>query len=132
MRILIVEDEDNSRAAMEMYLGATVDDVRSTGTGDEAIDTVASGDFRPDILICDWMLRGNHDGVDVARHVLGACPDVILIFITGQSVEELQRAAADLPVCRFLTKPFGLGSLDDVMQVCLEEHRRRKPASTAH
>ena len=132
MKILLVEDEHHSQQAMSALLQGLGYEVRAADSG-EAASALLSQAFRPDLLVSDWMLRGVEDGIDVARKALGVNPQLGLVFITGQSVEDLKKAAADLPPAGFLTKPFGFGELAQAIQEAAGSARRhpKSPSLTA-
>ncbi|MBA3563651.1 MAG: response regulator [Gammaproteobacteria bacterium] len=112
-RILVVEDEKNSRAAMADFLSECGFEVETASSGDCAVEIGES--FAPQILICDWMLEGDRDGVSVARQLNEKLPDLVVVFVTGLPVEDLRRQSASLPVHRYLAKPFGLFELNRVI-----------------
>lgn len=112
-RILVVEDETNSRAAMADFLSDNGFEVETASTGDRAVEIGKR--FLPQILICDWMLEGSRDGVSVARHLNASLPDLVIVFVTGHPIDNLLRESASLPVHSFLAKPFGLFELNRVL-----------------
>ncbi|MGH8495604.1 MAG: response regulator [Gammaproteobacteria bacterium] len=112
-RILIVEDENNSRAAMSDFLTACGFEVATASSGRRALEIGKR--FSPHILICDWMLGGDRDGVSVARKLSESLPELAVVFVTGFPVEDLRRESAHLPVHRYLAKPFGLFELNRVI-----------------
>lgn len=117
-KILVVENDECSRTGIAAFFEAYGFDVRSTGSADQAI---AMGRFFvPDILISDWMLGGDCDGVDVARALVHAsCPQLAIIFITGHPTDQLRSEAFGLPVHRFMRKPLGLFDLRTAVDLIL-------------
>ena len=113
-RILVVEDETNSRAAMADFLCESGFEVETAASGDCAVEIGER--FRPQILICDWMLEGDRDGVSVARHLNRALPDLVIVFVTGYPLDSLLKESEALPVHSYLAKPFGLVELSRVLE----------------
>ncbi len=70
-------------------------------------------EFVPDILIVDWMLRDEMDGVQVAQNVRSLNPNLKTIFITGYRTSRLENQIREVPFAQFLSKPF---SLDDFLE----------------
>ncbi len=105
MKILIIEDEHAARSAMEQYLRISGFEVAAVATPEAALSTAA--EFNADVLVLDWELGSETDGVDVARELQhDGSPE--LIFITGQSLAELQRESDDLEVRAYFQKPVSL------------------------
>lgn len=104
-RILLVEDREETAETMRLLIGLEGHQVRSVGTGEEAVDAVR--DFRPDMVFSDLGLPGDMNGYDVAR-ALRSTPDlppVHLVALTGYGQESDQDRAFDAGFDGFLTKP---------------------------
>lgn len=112
-KILIVEDEENARTAMVTYLCCCGFEVEATGSGWEAINLGRS--FVPDVLVCDWMLEDDYDGVGVARALYQVNKSLHVIFISGFPLEQLRAQCRQLPVDELLSKPFSLTELGRVV-----------------
>ena len=108
LSILIVEDEAAARIATRRFLQYRGFRVDAAGTAVEAIEKARR--LHPDVLICDWKLDGQHDGIDVAR-LLQQEQDVDVIFVTAYALNELRRNAPDLRTVGCLRKPISLGTL---------------------
>jgi DNA-binding NtrC family response regulator len=80
-RILVVEDEKVFADILEIVLSHGGYDVRIALGVDEAIAQAA--EYRPDVLITDWVLRDKRDGGFVAEAIRSHCPHVKTIVITG-------------------------------------------------
>lgn len=107
-RVLIVEDDPDAREALEELLANRGFETASAGDAEAAISTAV--DFRPDVLLCDWRLPGERDGISVAR-ALQTERDIPVIFYTAHSVAELRAHTRDLPVLAYLPKPIDVGRL---------------------
>lgn len=108
MKILLVEDEILARTATEKFLQRAGYDVVSAANPDDAYRKASQCD--PEILICDWELKAEQDGVDVARE-LQRRSGVPVIFVTGQNLRELRAASVDLHVLGYFQKPVSLQRL---------------------
>ncbi len=112
-RILIVEDDPASREVLADWLAGHGHAVRAAGTASEALD--AARDFHPDVLLSDWDLGGERNGVDVAR-TLQSEHDLNVIFISGNPLHLLRQASRDLRVIRYLRKPVSLERLNRLIE----------------
>lgn len=109
-KLLLVDDENNSRLAIEEYLGARGFEVVSATDGEAA---VALGlEAAPDVLVCDWLLPGEVGGREVARVLLDAFPALTVLIITGLPVAQVEQEAGDLPLAGVLAKPVSLAAIE--------------------
>ena len=115
IRILLVEDNDVFREALELLLGmrADIEVVGSIGDGAAAAD--ACRKFKPDVVIMDYRLPGL-DGVQATTAVREACPDVGVVALTASAndreIEALYAAGAS--AC--LTKDRELDEIVDAIK----------------
>jgi DNA-binding NarL/FixJ family response regulator len=89
IRILLVEDNDVFREALELLLGLRTDVVvvGSVGDGTEAVS--AAIQHRPDVVLMDYRMPGL-DGVQATRAVRDACPGTAVVVLTASAnVREL-------------------------------------------
>lgn len=107
-KVLIVEDDEICAAILTRFLAREGHDVRSAHAA-QAVEVGLA--FQPDLLVADWLLNDREDGIDVARHLFAAQPDLRVIFITGLPVERLKQQLGDLPVADVLEKPLAMQDL---------------------
>ena len=97
IRILLVEDNEVFREALELLLGLRTDIevVASVGDGTEAVPACVQHD--PDVVVMDFRLPGI-DGVQATAALRRACPEASVICLTGaadeREVEALYEAGA--------------------------------------
>lgn len=106
--ILIVEDDALIAFDNEYLLGEKGFNVIATvDTAEEALRLIAEGGI--DLVVCDVDLRGQGDGIDVARSAFQA--SIPLLFVTGQCPAEARGFASGC-----LAKPYSsrdlLGSIE--------------------
>lgn len=109
MRILIAEDEPGAAAAMAWYLELQGHTVRTARDGRTAL--AAAERLAPQVLIADWRLEQDMDGVALARELRRRRPGVRTILVSAYPRSALERAAADLPGATILSKPLKLAEL---------------------
>lgn len=80
--ILLIEDEASVRESLAAVLGAEGHRVTAAANGRAALDLLAKDRLRPDLVICDYNLPGDLNGVQIAtalRSALGwQIPAIIL------------------------------------------------------
>jgi two-component system, OmpR family, KDP operon response regulator KdpE len=106
-RILVVDDEEQIRRALQRALVARGYDVQVAVDGQDALSTY--GEFQPDLLVLDLNLPGL-DGIEVTRRVRSWSPVPILVLSVRED-EADKVAALDLGADDYLTKPFGVPEL---------------------
>jgi len=97
IRIVLVEDNEVFREALELLLDlrSDIEVVASVGDGTEAVPACIAYD--PDLVLMDFRLPGI-DGVQATAAVRDACPAVTVVCLTasasGREVEALYEAGA--------------------------------------
>jgi PAS domain S-box-containing protein len=109
-RVLVVEDEDDSRDALKLLLETEGHEVALTADGAHAIEEVAR--FRPDFALVDVGLPGM-DGYEVARRVreLPEGKSLKLIALTGFGGDKYRRRAKEAGFDMHVVKPISYEEL---------------------
>lgn len=118
--ILIVEDEALIASDLQMRLenmGYSV--VGVAATGKEALKLIA--EKRPDLVLMDIVLRGEMDGVDVARRVKELRVPVVLLtaYSDPETIGRARRAGA----YGYLLKPYDYRTLRVTIETALKRYR---------
>jgi DNA-binding response OmpR family regulator len=112
-RVLIVEDESD---ALEMLQGWTTKHgwvVRTARSGRDAVEVGKT--FQPDVLITDYFLQGELNGVDVIERLRAADAKVRCILVTGLLQSALLEGVRRIHGVPILTKPFDFRRLDELI-----------------
>ena len=97
IRLVLVEDNQVFREALELLLGlqSDIEVVASVGEGSSAADAVRA--HQPDVVLMDYRLPGL-DGVQATRAVREASPEVAVVCLTASAnlreVDALYEAGA--------------------------------------
>jgi DNA-binding NarL/FixJ family response regulator len=97
IRVLLVEDHDVFRQALELLLGMqqNIDVVGTVSEGTAAVE--ACRELRPHVCVMDFRLPGM-DGVEATAAVHAACPDTAVVGLTASAgsreVDALMAAGA--------------------------------------
>ncbi|MFN8391765.1 MAG: response regulator [Bdellovibrionota bacterium] len=117
-RILVVDDEPEFRELLRELLE------RSGYETAQAADSVTAcsiaADFRPDLLIVDWVVKGAHAGVEIVKMISEVNPSTKTIVISGLSKEAICEQAAGLGIFAVLEKPFESAELKATVQAALK------------
>jgi PAS domain S-box-containing protein len=116
LRVLVVDDNQDSRESLAMLLGFWGHDVLSASDGTEAIDVARQQ--RPDVVLLDIGLPGI-DGYEVARRMLEQAGKrrPALVAMTGYGQAEDRRRAREAGFALHLVKPVEPDALQRALAV---------------
>lgn len=87
--VLVIDDEAAVREAMDALLTGWGYSVLTVASGDEALTKLAQSNARARLIICDYRLRGEENGISVIRLLQAQCKQPIpAVLITGDTAEE--------------------------------------------
>lgn len=120
-RVLLVDDDDGSRAAMALGLRRIGLDVVEVDCGEAALRYLDSGE-EPEVLLTDVRMPGI-DGYEVARRARETHAEMAILMVTAfgdvdGAVRALQGGADD-----YLTKPVNLLELRRRVELLLDRRR---------
>lgn len=105
MKILIAEDDANTRQALHEVMDREGFEVVEAANGREALDLFQSA--RPDIICLDVMMPGM-DGYEVCRRIRQVDEKVPVLFLTAKAEEIEKVLGLELGADDYMTKPFGV------------------------
>ena len=118
IRILIVEDDELIRALLDVIisdLGHTI-----VASVDNAVDAlVAYSVHNPHVVISDIEIKGNVDGIELAKKLLQIRKCQIL-FLTGNTNDETFNKAKKLAPLAFIAKPIVRVELERSIDLAVE------------
>jgi len=120
VRIVLVEDSEAFREALELLLGLRpdVEIVASVGDGGEAVAAALA--HEPDVVLMDYRLPGL-DGVQATAAVVEAVPGLAVVALTASANERERAALLDAGARACLTKD---RELDEIVDAILEAAAR--------
>src|SRR5438132_1362148 len=126
--ILVVDDDKNTRDYLATFLTRSGFAVDCLGSGDDAIERLASGQS-PSMILLDVMLPGK-DGIEVLSSLKTIYPALPIIILSGIGqiktvVEAMKMGASD-----YLTKPFEEEALELAIENALEKERLKEEVKT--
>ena len=128
-KLLVVDDEPRYRQQIARLLERDGHDVETAIDGRSAVEI--SHRFVPDVLIVDWMLRDQINGLDLAKLLHARNPRMAIILITGYPSARLHEEIREREwQVRVLEKPFDLDALRDIVNWALsKKNLAQKPES---
>ena len=123
IEVVLVEDNDIFREALELMLGVTPDvrGVAAVADGESALE--ACGRLRPNVVLLDYRLPGL-DGVETTTALRAALPETAVVVLTAAAEHEEIQALYDAGAVACLTKDRGV---DDIVGAIREAAGRGAP-----
>jgi DNA-binding NarL/FixJ family response regulator len=103
VRIVLVEDNEIFREALELLLGMRDDVEVVASVGDGAAAVAAAEEHRPDVVLMDYRLPGL-DGVQATEALTAAVPGVAVVGLTASANEREREALLGAGAVACLTK----------------------------
>jgi signal transduction histidine kinase/CheY-like chemotaxis protein len=107
--VLAIEDEASVRSALSRLFKQRGVEATIVATATEALTLVREQGLRPDVLLCDYNLRGSPDGVETIRHLRAALGrNVPATVMTGdtrsQTVDSISAQGISVLIKPFLAE----------------------------
>ena len=109
-RILIAEDEEGLRGLVSRALTNDGYDVEAVGDGAAALDLLARGPARFDLLLADIKMPVM-DGIALALAAARDHPELVILLMTGYADQRERAANLDALVHEVVLKPFTLAEI---------------------
>lgn len=120
LRVLLVEDDRDSRELMAESLADSGHEVLAAGSGEEGLRVLAERSI--DVVVTDLGMPGM-GGLEVARAAKAIAPSVPVVVVTGLAEREDVAAARGKEIDALLQKPF---DPDDLARTIAEVARGRR------
>lgn len=110
IRVLLVDDEPDFVESLSQRLQIRDFDVKTSLSGDEALDLILRQDF--DIIVLDVLMPGK-DGIETLREIKTLKPLINVIMLTGNTTVETAIEGMKLGAYDYLIKPVETDELAD-------------------
>jgi two-component system response regulator NreC len=103
LRILVVDDEQAIRSALQRLLDAH-DDWRVVGTASDGVEAIAKAkDLRPDVVVMDISMP-QMNGLSATPQIKKAVPDVEILIFSQYAIQGMAREAEHAGASGYLLK----------------------------
>ena len=110
IKILVVDDDVDLRAALTGYISKMGASVRTAGNLAEAQQMLQTEPVPFDLVLTDLKIPGGR-GMDVLRAAHSRSPETLVTIITGYGSMETAIEAIRLGAYNYITKPFSLNEI---------------------
>ena len=119
-RILVVDDDPESRDILKRLLTLSDYEVESVKGGEEAVELLKRAEFK--LVLTDLVMPGM-DGIKLLSHVKSHYPDISVIIVTGRASNESKKEALENGAEGLLLKPY---TRDQLMTIVNETLAKQK------
>ncbi|TYP78964.1 response regulator [Paenibacillus methanolicus] len=131
-KLLIVEDNDFERNAMQHYIDWDILGIREVETAFNGLDGLEKASaFMPDIVISDVMMPGMN-GIEMAKNIMRMSPQTKFVFSSGHEDVRLLQEAMEVRAYHYLIKPLKQEELIRVIKKTTSILVDEKLSSIAH
>jgi DNA-binding NarL/FixJ family response regulator len=114
IRVVLVEDNEVFREALELLLGLREDMQVVASVPDGNYAAAACAELRPNVVLMDYRLPGL-DGVQATRAVKEACPETAVVCLTASANLRERDALVEAGAVACLRKDTGLDAIVDAI-----------------
>ncbi len=119
-KILIIDDEKQICELLIHYFKRLDFSVRAVSSGQEALSGM--GSFIPNIVLLDYMMP-DITGLQLFPKIRKLFPFAKVIILTGRGSEEIAVKALKMGIDDYITKPFELTKIRDLVRYYLNQQR---------
>ncbi len=122
--VLLVEDDEGVRAAMQLFLKAIGYRTIAASSIEQLDRTLSEAGREPDLIISDYHLGESTTGIDVIHAVRSRTGKLLPALLLSGDTSAVLRKLADVPACRLLSKPVDVNELAGIIAELLHAASR--------
>ncbi|MDD4736775.1 MAG: response regulator [Kiritimatiellae bacterium] len=116
-KILIIEDDPKSMSFLQKVITRMGHEPVSADNGADGIHQATHSN--PDIILTDLRMPGQISDLQLLNALRSASPEIGIVVISGYPSDEALRECKRLNIAEFLTKPFEVGFVRQVVDKLL-------------
>ena len=120
IRVLIVEDEPVFAKNMGTYLSRYGYEVGIANSGEAGLSKLET--VKPDVIFLNLSMPEGMNGLDALSKIRAIDHDIKVIIMSGHGSPELVVKAIAGGAFRYVTKPFSLSSMRQMVEDAVREH----------
>ena len=121
-RVLVLDDNEMITDMLGSMLDMFGYQATTANAGEDALQILALDSY--DVVLSDLRMPGM-DGQEFYRRAVAEHPELAhrIVFLTGDSIGDGAREFFETTACPFLTKPYGLQTVHDLIDGLLQDNR---------
>lgn len=123
IKLLLVDDEKGITDSLKNFFDTRGFKVYTANTGEEALEIVKED--KPDIVFLDIRMKGM-DGLDILERIKKIDNKLKVIMLTIHGEQEMMDKAKELGADEYITKPFRVDYLEEVVIKKIQELTKEK------
>ena len=123
IKLLIVDDEKGITDALNDFFHSRGFAATAANSGEEAIEAVKAA--RPDIVFLDIRMKGM-SGLEALKKIKEMDKKIKVIMLTVHEEKEIVERAKELGADEYITKPFRIDYLDEIVIKKVQELLKEK------
>lgn len=124
IKLLMVDDEKGITDSLKEFFHHRGFSVRAANSGEAALTEIRAD--RPDIVFLDIRMRGI-SGLDTLEQIKKIDRNIKVIMLTIHDEKEIVAKARELGADEYITKPFRIDYLEEVVIKKVQELLKEKP-----
>ena len=112
-KIMVIDDEENMCQILKQLLESEGYVVETSTNSPAALDIVLSDHFN---LVISDVSMPVLSGIDLLKSIKSAKPNLPVIFMTGQDMDEVMTRALQNGLDGFIEKPFNIQTVFDIVR----------------
>lgn len=124
VKLLFIDDEKGITDALQSFFKNRGFATKTANSGEEALKTIKTD--KPDIVFLDIRMRGM-SGIDVLERIKKLNKDIKVIMLTIHEEQEIINKTKELGADEYITKPFRVDYLEEVVIKKVQELTKGKP-----
>jgi len=117
--ILIIEDEAGPMKFLRKVVTRMGHEPVCAENGADGQSQAAS--VEPAVILTDLSMPGRPRGIELLRALRETCQETPIVIISGYPSEEVMQECTHLSIAEFLTKPFEVAFVQDVIKQLLPD-----------
>jgi DNA-binding response OmpR family regulator len=128
MDIVYVEDEPKAQRQMARFLKQYGHQIRVYDNIEDALEGIIQQP--PDILLCDYQLKDDTNGLTLAEKVRNRFPDCVIVMISSYTNKENVTDAIRMKLDDYITRPLPLEEVYRLMMNAFQRHHGDSPQTS--
>jgi two-component system response regulator (stage 0 sporulation protein F) len=112
IKLLIVDDEKGIIGALKEFFEYRGFSVKAVGSGEEALAAIKED--KPGIIFLDIRMKGM-SGIETLKHIKDIDKNIKVIMLTVHNEKEIIGRAGEIGADGYITKPFRIDYLEEVV-----------------